>query len=382
MAGGNGISIDPKLLEKLDKLRGNLTLEEFLEKMVSDFSQQESDTDEEIIDSTDSSDLSNESNDQEDENNTSSDQNKNIETILSKLTLIDELNSRIKELETKQVQLESKKGSETKESKRKPKTSAENLEFEIETDDGEKVKTFQFHEDSSDEVEFEFDEDDEDIDNETGIDEISMIYDFVFGCSNCHETVNEDDADCPYCGEQLEHVPSGSEWLEQLGESQAGFYEDDWGDGSESEYYSDGYEDYETDYDPSVTRPTQFYQSQRPGQDDRYYGYSEHHSSNNRIPLCHNCGGETQYVNRYGRWYCYRCTLYVSVPSTRTHSRNDTLKNDRAKVLERIQSRRHNHSAKHTSQGNKPLKYYAPYSSRDGIIKISMDDTEKPKKKK
>jgi len=279
--------------------------------------------------------------------NKNQNETQNVDSVLEKLERIDELTAKILKLEARQSELENGLNNRGDTHNDTPAS--------VETENGERVETFRFSgEESSDEIDYS------DLDSLDG----GPKYEFVFGCTNCNETVSEDTSTCPRCGSNLGDVNSTLNWLEKVGKKHESEFAEDENDGF---YYYDDNDD--GDYDPSPRKPSE---------DFEILDKSGHMGP--ARPYCNVCGGETDYISRYDNWYCYRCNVYVDeTPFEGTEERSGT---DRTQVLEKILSRRHETKDKKSESGEKPLKYYAPYAATEVVTKISMVDDEKPKSKK
>jgi ribosomal protein S27AE len=366
----------------LDKIRGNVSREEFLEKLIA----------------SPPNEHANESDDSRDQNELDNSARKKealekLDAILLKISQIDDIHQRMEELERNHreltdnlMEVEGRVSSRRTSSSQDSNSSTDrrgnnnNSNNNIKADDGRRVKTFNFsseepaspgphtHDyDNSGEVYEEPAEGDTD-------------YNFVFGCWYCKGTVNELDIICPSCGNQLDGQLNGTEWLEQMGDGNENYYTDEEWD-NESEYANDSFDE---EYDPSVTRiiydnPDSEKFGRVGPSGYREFGQKE---MNLNIPPCNNCGGNTEYIDRYDRWYCYKCSTYLPRLQSRPGDEidNNHNKKDRSRVLENIINRRHTKKRNGGKvKDERPLMYYGPYASSDVVTKISMvedDNTE------
>jgi hypothetical protein len=334
------IPINDRTLEKLDKMRGDLTREEFLDRLMSKQSEKEDESER----------GTEEESKRVEEGEWETGKEKSIDDVLEKLERIDELTEKIITLEKRQADLEDGINNTEGTMNDTPET--------IETEDGELVETFRFTEE-------EFIDDDDLIDIDD--DNESSNFEFVFGCTNCNETVDEQEIVCPACGSDLGDVTSNLNWLERVGRR----HEDDFVEPDDDSYnYYDETNDYiDEDYDPAPGgSPVDFEIVGRGSPDEPIR------------PYCNSCGGVTEYITRYDSWYCYRCNAYVDEGSVGGAEAGGAP--DRSQVLERILSRRHETEKTKAAPGDKPLKYYAPYASTEVVTKISLMDDEKPSKRK
>jgi hypothetical protein len=303
---------------------------------------------------------------------------KNIETLLSKIEIIDELCTRIDKLESKQAGMESSLNQQTRDTS-KNTSARKRSDGDVETDNGAKVRTFKFAGEMDDEIDDNSQDDLLENDLEDEAEDSSAGYKFVFGCFYCNETVNEFDTFCPYCGEQLEEQPTGTDWLEQVGKHDDQFQpSDDW----EEDYDDEQHDTYDEEYDPSVRRHMRDYHEDRGYDRLRDTGYSRRGPSDLERPLCHICGGDTQYIPRYDRWYCYRCAEYAISSDSRQNIGLENSQKDRTRVLDRIMAHRHSETKTVSKTDDKPLMHYGPYTSPEVITRISLIDSEKTQNKK
>ncbi|UCH88298.1 MAG: hypothetical protein JSV49_08515 [Thermoplasmata archaeon] len=400
MKGGQGITLDPDLMKKLDKFRGDVPREEFLEKLLSQFSAQTEKGDE----NKGSEDKDKESNfgDQSESQKTPDEGNmEKIDAILSKVELFDELNSRIEELEQKNKDLESSLKTSRSESKpsvdKKQKKSGEDTNNHtdnmIETESGERVKTFKF---SGEAVEEDKEGIIEEIHDEAYSDSYDMKeqdeiegteeegYEFVFGCWYCNHTIEESELVCPHCGKQVDGQPSGEDWLQQIGEESGGVEAEEDLDDYDEDYYEETDEYYyeNDDYDPSQNRAHYEYPYPNQVGGGSSFDYPHFQPSGVESPICPTCGGSTEYISRYDRWYCYKCATYIRGMYSPSSAGDNTYQHDRKKVMENILNRRHRRTAAGTGTNDKPLMYYGPYASTSAVTKISLIESEKPEGKK
>lgn len=416
MQGEVTISIDPKILEKLDKLRGDVPREEFLEKLLAQVLSSREGTGE---DKDEIPEVYPPEEQTEEAKSAAVDEiiSTNLQTILSKMDQIEELNARIKELESKQAKLE-RSGKESGEPAevvdRDSGKESESAESEVVFKIADEIDN---EEDEDDDIEFEVtDSDFEDYDEEfneeyerefgeeagagsaaeaeeydtddDGMDS-AETYKFTYGCARCGSTVSEREVNCPSCGEMLEDVPAEINWLENIGRKyEAEFpddrYEDTYYDDYDYDEYDEPYEDsydgshdktYDDDYDPSPGgRSRDHHDYRRQTSDRNGYRVSEPEPQNEARPFCDKCGGETDYISRYDRFYCNRCNQYVHRGEPATVHDADRLKGDRSELLERILSRRQAANKEKGGGGDKPLSHYGPYASSDRITHISMLD--------
>jgi hypothetical protein len=351
-------------LEKLDKLRGSVPREIFLEKLLSQFNTGTDENEEDFSEIEDRPISSGSESSADKTDAIDKTTNKNLEMLLSKMDKIDELNDRIKELESRQFDLESS-------AKDSEDSAVREHKDHIKTDSGKSVKMFEFANETID--------DNNDIGIDPDSEELSGSYEFVFACSKCNKVVEEMDVICPFCGSELEDVPSSIEWLEKMGDRHGQLLpDDDWDD----DYYEEGLDNSEEDYDPSDGRHTESYDEYNRYQGTKGMSFTGFEGPDSKNPFCHICGEETEFITRYGQWYCYSCNEYTRSPGSSTEVEKEKLRKNRSKVLERVINRRHAELDKGDINGDKPLRYYGPYASSDAVTKISLVDSDQPDAKR
>ncbi len=199
-------------------------------------------------------------------------------------------------------------------------------------------------------ITFEVDEsDDDNFDLEDSpseyISETPYPGDFEYGCPFCSATISKDAATCPNCGNNLDDIKDEEEYEAIIVDPLP-------------EQYSDT-----RDYDP---RP-KYIKPQSPR--ERSPSWSEDtYTPSHLVPksICDLCGGKMDYIEEYKRWYCYNCKKYAgsiispSVSPSKPYEEPPYSSKAPPRVKEPRQGMPHKrpHPRKH-----KPLRDYPKYRS-------------------
>jgi hypothetical protein len=319
------VKIEKDLLALLDKRRGDLPRDEFIEKILEEHLNDKR---------KDFSKL------RKKDKNSASDAGEYTSEIG---LLIDNFQEFANDIYNRLDRLE-----DTVNSQSTSKDSIKPIKIETDTED----VVFEIIEDSIDQNDDEKDERDHILSNETidfdsseDEDSAKMDSDFEYGCPFCNATISESADQCPSCGSRFDDYTevqpvSGSydyqntesydprpEYLRRNGHNgRVGVQPYGPGSGPSSNTgTSRG-----TPNDPSIANKPAFRNG--PFDDPRN---KPNRSFNKPPPNCSICGGKLNYVADYKRWYCHRCRKFSGGPPPEPRPDSDTLRFSKAAPSEK-----------------------------------------------
>ncbi len=314
------LNIDSKLLEILDKRRGDLTRDEFIARMLTEHLNSSSKSDFE--------DLLKQSSEFDHEISMDADflkaLLKNFQEFATNITdRLDRLEKMMNSIEVEKT-AENIKFDRSGKNNSVPKSSNEDVVFEIYEESEIDNEIYKF---SDEEKYFEFDSSEDEIENDYETEGSANKDDkeFEYGCPFCNATIPENADRCPKCGNQFGELES-ADYAEP--ENTDLSYTGPSGYDPRPEYMKRR----EVSVSRVTARPDLVYQDASPSQ-AKVYPYTPDQvqrteSSRNLDqrdmppPLCSICSGKLNYIEDYKRWYCHRCRKFSGGSPPKISSEN------------------------------------------------------------